>query len=132
MDTNLDPKNEYFQKKEEKEKIQKEGAREQMMKKDMQWLGVLIVVGLIGWWVYGYFRTAAVNQKTLPGEFFKAQSQEHIKVGTTHEAYNSNPPTGGWHYDTPAQTGIYDTPFPDEQLVHNLEHGHIWIAYKPN
>jgi hypothetical protein len=132
MDSNLDPKNEYFLKKEEKEKMKKEGSRERMMKKSMKWLGVIVVVVLVGWWAYGYFKTAAVKQETIPGQVLENQGQDHIDVGAEHPAYNSNPPTSGWHYAQPAQSGIYDTPFPDEQLIHNLEHGHIWIAYKPN
>jgi hypothetical protein len=43
--------------------------------------------------------------------------------------YNSDPPTSGWHYDEPARAGFCETPLPDEQLVHNLEHGHVVISY---
>ena len=57
--------------------------------------------------------------------------QEHIQVGASHPPYNSNPPTSGWHYANPAPTDFYDAPLPDETLVHNLEHGDIWIAYHP-
>ncbi len=53
----------------------------------------------------------------------------HIGVGTSHEAYNSNPPTSGPHYVQPANWGIYEKELPDEQVVHNLEHGGIWISY---
>lgn len=131
MDDNLQTKNEYFLKKEEKNKIRKEEQRSNMMKSGMRWLGFLVVTGLFVWWVYGYFRTASVDKPDL-GEYFQAQSRDHINKGTEHLTYNSNPPTGGWHYDQPAQTGIYDKEFPDEQLIHNLEHSHIWIAYKPD
>ncbi len=132
MDDNLQPKNEYFAKKEEKDKATQEERNKKMIKKATKWLIVLVVFGLLAIPVYNYFKTAAVNQVNVPGEYFLAQSRDHIDAGATHEAYNSNPPTGGWHYAQPAQTGIYDKPFPDEQLVHNLEHSHIWIAYKPN
>ena len=130
MDSNLESKNEYFLKKEEKDKIRQEESRNRMMKNGLKWLTVLAVVGLAGWWVYGYFKTASVTMDKKPGQYFQAQSRDHIKVGAEHPAYNSNPPTGGWHYDQPAQSGIYDKPFPDEQLVHNLEHSHVWIAYR--
>lgn len=45
-------------------------------------------------------------------------------------SYNSNPPTSGPHYPEAAKEGFYDYELPDEQLVHNLEHGDIWISYK--
>lgn len=97
-------------------------------KKLLQYLILIAVFGLTVFGIYYFF-----SQPTgpLPGEFFKAQNRDHIEVGAQHDSYNSNPPTGGWHYLQPAVSGIYDKELPDEQLVHNLEHGHIWIAYKP-
>lgn len=65
-----------------------------------------------------------------PGETLAIQGQEHIGVRATHPDYNSNPPTSGWHYAKPVDWGIYDSELPDEQLIHNLEHGGIWISYK--
>lgn len=56
--------------------------------------------------------------------------RNHIADGT-HASYNSNPPTSGDHYAVPAPAQFYDKELTDEQLVHNLEHGHVWIAYKP-
>jgi hypothetical protein len=64
-----------------------------------------------------------------PGEYFPIQSRDHIAVGAAHPAYNSDPPTGGWHYDTAWNPGFYDQPVADEYLVHNLEHGYIVISY---
>jgi hypothetical protein len=66
-----------------------------------------------------------------PGQQFPDQGQEHIPETET-VSYNSNPPTSGPHYDTPAPWGIYNTDPPqDEQLVHNLEHGGVIISYHP-
>lgn len=132
MDNNLETKNEYFLRKEEKDKMRKEVSRDRTIKNGLKWLGFLVLTGLFVWWVYDYFQTASVKKSSVVGEYFQAQSRDHIKSGAEHPAYNSNPPTGGWHYDQPAQSGIYDTEFRDEQLVHNLEHSHVWIAYKPD
>ncbi len=60
---------------------------------------------------------------------FPTLSRDHIQPGQSHPAYNSNPPTNGWHWDTPKDWGIYTTPQVQEQLVHNLEHGGIVIQY---
>jgi hypothetical protein len=59
------------------------------------------------------------------------QGREHIATGAAHEPYNSNPPTSGPHYDTPARPGFREEVIADENLVHSLEHGLIWIAYHP-
>ena len=59
------------------------------------------------------------------------QSRGHVPVGTTGFAYNSNPPSSGEHYPTTARLGFYDVdePVADGHIIHNLEHGQIWIAY---
>lgn len=64
------------------------------------------------------------------GQVFEEQKVSHIKPGEIHEAYNSNPPTSGAHWANQASWGVYDKPLVDEQAVHNLEHGGIWISYK--
>ncbi len=65
-----------------------------------------------------------------PGESIEIQPAEHIQQGANHPEYNSNPPTSGWHYSRPAEWGFYDQALPDERVVHNLEHGGIWITHK--
>ncbi len=131
MDSNFQPKNEYFARKEEKEKAAREERREKIIRKMTWWFVGLAVLALVAWWGYNYFRKASV-EGLPPGEFFKAQSRDHVNPGQEHSAYNSNPPTGGWHYDRPAQSGIYDVEIADETIIHNLEHSHIWIAYHPD
>ena len=86
----------------------------------------LVFVALIAWWIY-----TAVPKGPDYSQVFDIQGSEHIAIDATHPSYNSNPPTSGWHYAEPAGEGFYDTSFPDERIVHNLEHGHIWIAYHP-
>ena len=131
MDSNLQLKNEYFIKKGEKQQAVGKDRRQKMARKLIKWIIILAVLVLLGWPIYGYFKKASM-QKPVFDEYFQAQSRDHIDVGASHPAYNSNPPTGGWHYGQSAQSGIYDKEFPDEQLIHNLEHSHIWIAYKPD
>lgn len=81
-----------------------------------------------------------VNRSQLPdvdlGEVadgsitFPLQGQEHIPEGSPRPDYNSNPPTSGPHYASPIRAGVYQQTPPDENLVHNLEHGHIWLSYR--
>ena len=58
------------------------------------------------------------------------QGRTHVLPGEPHPAYNSNPPTSGWHYPSTASWGFHNRELPDELLIHNLEHGGIWITYK--
>lgn len=91
---------------------------------------VIVAVLGIGFWL---FSAEQGIQENLPGVALENQGQEHIAQGSTdHPAYNSNPPTSGWHWPQPAAWGSYATAQSDEQLIHNLEHGGIWISYKPD
>lgn len=58
--------------------------------------------------------------------------RNHIAAGAAGSGYNSDPPSSGPHWPSPAKNGVYDAQLPDEQLIHNLEHGHVWIVYKPD
>ena len=49
----------------------------------------------------------------------------------TSPLWNTNPPTSGPHYEIPAVYGSYTAPLDLAQLVHNLEHGGIYILYGP-
>ena len=53
----------------------------------------------------------------------------HVSLGQPHSAYNTVPATSGSHHPSAIPWGIYADPRPDEDLVHNLEHGGIGIHY---
>jgi hypothetical protein len=65
-------------------------------------------------------------------EEFEAQEGEHIREGSAHEPYNSEPPTSGPHFEIPADPAFYSSPVEPERVVHNLEHGQIVIYYSPD
>lgn len=91
---------------------------------------ILIAIGA-GFVLIGIFKNKGVKEN-LPGQFFKEQSRIHIQPSQEHPSYSSNPPSSGWHWADPAPTGIYSQELPDEQIIHNLEHSHIWISYHPD
>ena len=43
--------------------------------------------------------------------------------------YPQTPPTGGPHNPQWLNCGIYDQPVPNENAVHSLEHGAVWVTY---
>jgi len=46
--------------------------------------------------------------------------------------YNRVPPAGGDHNPVWQNCGIYTTPIPNVHGVHSLEHGTVWITYRPS
>ena len=46
--------------------------------------------------------------------------------------YTQVPPVGGRHDPVWLDCGAYDAPVRDENAVHDLEHGSVWITYRPD
>ncbi|NAZ75711.1 DUF3105 domain-containing protein [Kineococcus sp. T13] len=46
--------------------------------------------------------------------------------------YTENPPVGGEHAPVWLNCGVYDAPVPNENAVHSMEHGAVWISYSPD
>jgi hypothetical protein len=46
--------------------------------------------------------------------------------------YAQSPPTGGVHNPVWQNCGFYQEPVRDENAVHSLEHGAVWITYSPD
>lgn len=94
-------------------------------------IGVVVVSALVFGGIILFDKQNNATGEGEMGQQFTTQGRDHIPVGAAHDPYNSNPPTSGPHYAQEADWGIYDSPLPDEQLVHNLEHGGVNIFYKP-
>ncbi|HZC18414.1 MAG TPA: DUF3105 domain-containing protein [Rubrobacteraceae bacterium] len=47
-------------------------------------------------------------------------------------AYEQDPPVGGPHNPVWQTQGFYDEPIRNENAVHDLEHGAVWITYSPD
>jgi hypothetical protein len=97
------------------------------------WILVAVVVGFVAW--------ACSPQQPGSGE---QAGEKHIAgvkdidVGPTglhfvgDVDYDQTPPAGGPHHDVWQNCGFYDEPVRDENAVHSLEHGAVWITYQPD
>ena len=59
---------------------------------------------------------------------YKDLSRDHV-AGEVH--YPQSPPVGGAHDPIWLDCGVYDRPVREENAVHSLEHGAVWITYRP-
>lgn len=90
-------------------------------------VGVLVVAGL------GVGVTAAIRaggtDANLTGVQSFSEKHAHVKGKV---AYPQTPPAGGDHSSLLLNCGIYTSPVPNENAVHDLEHGAVWITYRPD
>lgn len=95
-----------------------------------------------GWWIAGLIGAIAVISlifvvylpsrpvDVLDGVLtYPNQSRDHSELPQT---YAQTPPVGGVHSSAWQNCGVYDAPVRNENAVHSLEHGAVWIAYRPD
>lgn len=88
----------------------------------------LIVVAVLVLGAVSVFAYQSITYEE-PGETVADLGGGHVPDGTIVEDYNTDPPTSGQHYAQTARWGVHEEPVPNENQVHNLEHGGIVIQY---
>ncbi|WP_158296494.1 DUF3105 domain-containing protein [Nocardioides albidus] len=64
-------------------------------------------------------------------EEFPGLTRQHVAVGEEVD-YPQSPPVGGDHAPYWLECGVYDEPVPEVSVVHDLEHGTVWLTYRPD
>ncbi len=64
----------------------------------------------------------------IPGVLTFSNGAGHVQGPV---AYAQTPPVGGAHSPVWLNCGIYTQPVPNENAVHDLEHGAVWVTYDP-
>ena len=101
---------------------------------------VLIAVAIIGYGVFAAVKGSRGWEEKLADVSgvvnYRAQKNAAIdardhKPG--NQTYVTSPPVGGAHNDRwqNCMGDVYDQPIANEHAVHSLEHGAVWITYKP-
>lgn len=72
---------------------------------------------------------AAANAPIDGVEEFTELTSNHVETAVS---YDPLPPVGGDHNPAWLNCGVYTEPVPNENAVHSLEHGAVWITYDPN
>ena len=76
------------------------------------------------------FDPAVAEATPIPGvETFKVESATHT---TDPVDYPQDPPVGGPHDPSWQKCAVYDAPVRNENAVHSMEHGAVWITYQPD
>lgn len=99
-----------------------------------QSLGWLVWVGLLtGVIVLALFLTSNPFSDSA-GPIEGVQTFPNLDRTHTNQtvAYAQTPPVGGQHNAAWLNCGVYSEPVANENAVHSLEHGAIWITYRPD
>jgi hypothetical protein len=92
-------------------------------------LAVLLVGGIGGVTAVVIANKSSGNTSISGVQTFSvAPSPKHV-TGTV--TYPQVPPVGGDHNATPQTCGVYTAAVANENAVHSLEHGAVWITYQP-
>jgi hypothetical protein len=78
-----------------------------------------------------YTQPEIAAAKAISGVIYKAEPDHTHVDGLVN--YNSSPPVGGNHspYWADCSGTVYSAPIANENAVHMLEHGAVWITYRP-
>jgi hypothetical protein len=96
---------------------------------------VVAVVALVGggsWALIaaGGSGSSAQAQVPLTGlQTYSGLARDHVSGAVV---YPQTPPVGGKHSAIWQNCGVYSAPVQNENAVHSLEHGAMWITYRPD
>lgn len=95
------------------------------------WIGAVVLGSILLLGLYLLTRPAAAPTGSKPPgtETFTEKDRKHV-AGAVR--YDRTPPAGGDHAQVWLNCGVYDAPVPNENAVHSLEHGAVWITYRPD
>lgn len=132
---NLTVKQQREQKRQAKlAEYQKQLAKRRRSKLVWWIVGVTAAVVIIGLIVASIVFAPAPPKQYEPGsDGAEIEGVETFENATEHVEgtvdYEQNPPAGGPHNAVWLNCGIYDQPVPNENAVHSLEHGAVWVTY---
>ena len=86
--------------------------------------GSWAIIGSSGSGTSTQHKVALTGLKTYP-----RLARDHV-TGTV--VYPQTPPVGGKHSAIWQNCGVYTAPVHNENAVHSLEHGAMWITYRPD
>ncbi len=97
----------------------------------------IIVGAIVALFLAGFIALVVIDARqqaasSPPGE---VQTYDVGPAGEHSEEdvdYEQSPPVGGVHNPVWQNSGFYDQPIRDENAVHTLEHGAVWISYSPD
>jgi hypothetical protein len=87
------------------------------------------VIAAVGGISAAVINAGSANRPGVDATRFSGLTRNHV---TTPVDYPQTPPVGGDHDPVWLNCGIYNAPVRTENAVHSLEHGAVWLTYRPD
>ena len=88
-----------------------------------------IVVAFVGVVILDTRQSASAGPPEGTEEVDVGEAGQHTESNVD---YDQTPPAGGDHNAVWQNCGVYEEPVRNETSVHSLEHGAVWITYRPD
>ena len=109
--------------------------RKEQQKKDRRrllaiWGAAAVTIAI----VIGAVAFAVINDKATPRAWTRSRTSPTRPARTPSPAvtYKENPPVGGEHHPGGSTAASTTSRSRNENAVHSIEHGAVWITYKPD
>lgn len=76
--------------------------------------------------------TATLTPSIPDVKVYVGLSHVHLKKGDAVPDYPQSPPVGGTHSPAWLKCQVYTSDLPKQNAVHSMEHGGVWITYRPD
>jgi Protein of unknown function (DUF3105) len=86
---------------------------------------VALIAGIVGFTVWRDVSTRPSLDAVKTFEVTSTHTTEPV-------TYEQSPPAGGDHHPAWLNCGVYPEAVPDELAVHSMEHGAVWVTYRPD
>jgi hypothetical protein len=98
--------------------------------------GITAVVAVVGLVITSVVLTPQRPSYSAGGDGTEIEGVQTFENASLHVetpvTYPQTPPAGGEHNPAWLNCGIYTEPVPNENAVHSLEHGALWVTYDPD
>lgn len=116
-------------KRERQREVARQAQRQRLVRRGAWAAGILGAMLIIILIARAVTSGGAAPVGKIPGiKTFSNLARTHVDGKVT---YPQNPPVGGPHNAAWLNCGIYDASVTNENAVHSLEHGAVWITYQP-
>ncbi len=88
-------------------------------------LALVVIAGGVTWTVMAEQRAAQIDNVAS----FDDLPRDHVPEPV---AATELPPAGGKHSQILQNCGVYNSPIKNENALHSMEHGAVWITYQPS